>query len=44
MWVKLSRRELRTLFYDGRKLMLVACLMPMKEASPRTVKTTSLEP
>lgn len=39
MWIKLSRPELRTLFYPGRKLMLVACLVPMKEPSPCTVKT-----
>ncbi len=34
---KLSRRELQTLFYVGRKLELVACYMPMAAPDPRTV-------
>lgn len=35
---RLSRAELRTLFYVGRKLELVACYVPMAAPSPRTVK------
>lgn len=34
----LSKRELRTLFYVGRKLELIGCYVPMKEPQPRTVK------
>ena len=36
--MKLTRNELKTLFYVGRKLELTACLIPMKEVQPRTVK------
>jgi hypothetical protein len=35
---KLSKAELRTLFYVGRKLELIACLMPMAAPQARTVK------
>jgi len=35
---KLSKAELRTLFYVGRKLELIACLMPMAAPQSRTVK------
>jgi hypothetical protein len=35
---KLTRKELKTLFYPGRKMMLIACLIPMREPQPRTVK------
>lgn len=34
----LSRRELKTLFYVGRKLELIACYVPMNGPQPRTVK------
>jgi hypothetical protein len=34
----LSRRELQTLLYVGRKLELIACYVPMKAAQARTVK------
>ena len=34
----ISKRELRTLFYVGRKLELLACYMPMAAPQPRTVK------
>lgn len=34
----LSRRELKTLFYVGRKLELIACYVPMTTPKPRTVK------
>jgi hypothetical protein len=39
MEIKLSRRELATLFYPGRKLELTACYMPMNAPSLRTVKS-----
>jgi hypothetical protein len=35
---KLSRAELRTLLYVGRKLELIACYMPMSAPQSRTVK------
>ena len=35
--IKLSRRELQTLFYVGRKLELIGCYMPMAAPSSRTV-------
>ncbi len=36
---KLSRNELKTLFFVGRKLELLACYVPMKGGpKPRTVK------
>jgi hypothetical protein len=36
---KLSRKELQTLFYVGRKLELLACYVPMKDGpQARTVK------
>ena len=34
----ISRNELKTLFYVGRKLELIGCYVPMKEPQPRTVK------
>ena len=34
----LSRRELKTLFYVGRKLELIGCYLPMAAPKPRTVK------
>lgn len=34
----LSKRELKTLFYVGRKLELLACYVPMKEPQARTIK------
>lgn len=34
----LSRKELQTLFYVGRKLELLACYVPMASPSARTVK------
>lgn len=34
----ISRNELKTLFYVGRKLELIGCYVPMKEPKPRTVK------
>jgi len=34
----ISRRELRTLFYVGRKLELLACYVPMAAPQGRTVK------
>lgn len=33
----LSRRELKTLFYVGRKLELIACLVPMAAPQAREV-------
>jgi hypothetical protein len=36
--MKLTRNELRTLFYVGRKLELTACLVPMSQPQARTVK------
>jgi hypothetical protein len=36
--IKLSRRELQTVFYIGRKIELIGCYLPMKEPSNRTVK------
>lgn len=35
---KLSRKELQTLFYVGRKLELIGCYVPMDGPKPRTVK------
>lgn len=37
--IKLTRRELQTLLYTGRKLKLVACLVPMAQPQARTVQT-----
>lgn len=34
----ISRRELQTLFYIGRKLELIGCYVPMFAPLPRTVK------
>lgn len=34
----ISRRELKTLFYVGRKLKLLACYVPMAVPQSRTVK------
>ena len=34
----ISKRELRTLFYVGRKLELIGCYMPMAAPKARTVK------
>ena len=34
----ISKRELRSLFYVGRKLELLACYVPMTAPQPRTVK------
>ena len=34
----ISKRELKTLFYVGRKLELIACYVPIKEQQFRTVK------
>ena len=34
---KLSRRELKTVFYVGRKMQLIACYLPMAAPSSRTV-------
>lgn len=34
----LSKRELQTIFYVGRKLELVACYVPMAQPQARTVK------
>lgn len=34
----ISRRELRTLFYVGRKLELIGCYVPMASPQSRTVK------
>lgn len=36
--ISLSRRELQTLFYVGRKLELIGCYMRMCEPSPRIVR------
>ena len=36
--IELSRRELSTLLYPGRKLELIACLVPMTQPQTRTVK------
>ena len=35
--IKLSRNELKTVFYPGRKLELIACYLPMTAPSARTV-------
>ena len=35
---RLSKSELKTLFYVGRKLELIGCYLPMTQASPRIVK------
>jgi len=35
--IGLSRRELQTLFYVGRKLELIGCYLPMSAPSPRTI-------
>lgn len=34
----LSRKELQTLFYVGRKLELIGCYVPMSGPKPRTVR------
>lgn len=34
----ISKRELKTLFYPGRKLELLACYVPMAAPQARTVK------
>ena len=34
----ISKRELKTLFYVGRKLELIGCYVPMASPQPRTVK------
>jgi hypothetical protein len=34
----ISKRELKTLFYVGRKLELLACYVPMSAPQARTVK------
>lgn len=34
----ISRKELRTLFYVGRKLEIIGCYVPMAAPQPRTVK------
>jgi hypothetical protein len=34
----ISRKELKTLFYVGRKLELIGCYVPMTAPKPRTVK------
>ena len=36
--VPISRKQLQSIFYVGRKLQLIACLIPMKEPKPRIVK------
>lgn len=34
----ISRKELKTLFYVGRKLELIGCYLPMAAPKPRTIK------
>jgi len=38
MTTVISRRQLKTLFYVGRKLELIACYVPMAEPQSRVVK------
>jgi len=38
MTTLISKRELKSLFYVGRKLELLACYVPMSAPQPRTVK------